>query len=162
MHVNKGEIFLFFSRIYLARKHVQRSRVKEERDLSPTVEYPLQESPASRRSSTDPGDDAEDQGDGGYVSAATPTTTSLSGSISGASACTESGPPDGKTRIQIHSTLPFTSTQLRPELVHEQYQSRTADNRDSEDMDNKVHKFMTENNNRERQHLSLNMYSNNN
>lgn len=99
----------------------------------------------------------------------TTTTTSVSesveiaSSISGGSDYTvsfhpESGPPGGETHVHVPSKdiLPFKSRQLDAQLLIEQIQSRTSDNRDREDMDNKVHTFMTEDNNRERNNANNN------
>jgi hypothetical protein len=133
----------------------------------PNVESPLQESPDVQHSHKDQAaNKVEDQGDGGYGSGETPTTISpaeSTGCISYGSECTvsihaESGLPGGETRVHASKdTLPFASTQLGPQALLEQLQLRTLDNKDSEDMDNKVHEFMTENNNHERHNtVSLN------
>ena len=122
-------------------------------DLTPNVECPQQES-----SEKDSSNNTGDLGDGGYGTSDTPTTISRSesaGSISDRSERTvsihsELGLPGGATGIPSKGILPLTSTQLEPEVVLQQYQSRTSDNKNSEDMDNKVHMFVSEDNNHER------------
>ena len=74
-------------------------------------------------------------------------------SISGGSECTvsirpESGPPGGETHIPTN--LPLKYSRLSPQCVLEKIQSRTSDNKDREDMDNKVHTLLAEDNNHER------------
>ena len=141
--------------MYLCR-HRQSGRVKESMDFPPpNVEYPLQESPDMQQSHKDLSNNAEGQADGGYGSGDTPTTISpaeSAGSISYGSEYTvpiyaESGPPAGASRVHVPSTLPFAPTQFSSELVLDQLQSRTSDNKDREDMDKKVHTILTEVNN---------------
>ena len=145
--------------MYLVYRHVWPSHVKEKKDFTLNVEFPLQESPDNQHFHKDLGNNAENQGDGGYGSGETPTTISLSesaetaSSISGGSECTvsacaEAGPQGGKTHIP--STLPLKCIQIGAQHALEQYQSRTSDNRDKDDMENKVHTFTAEDNNRER------------
>ena len=155
--------------MYLVCKRVQFCRVKEKKDFLPTVESPLQESPENQRVHKDPSDKAEDQSDEGCGSGETTATTSLSesseivSSISGGSECTtsiqtESGLLGGEIHVHVPSKdiLPFKSRQLDAQLLIEQIQSRTSDNRDREDRDNKVHTFMTEDNNRGRNNANNN------
>lgn len=99
--------------------------------------------------------DPEDQGDGGYGSHDTSTTTSPSGSISTGCICGESEcmvpfqtESDGGARhVLSKDSLPYAPNQLHLEVVLEQHQSRTSDNKDREDMKNKVHTILTEHNN---------------
>ena len=141
---------VFFSRLYKCTC-IQLSRVKGKKSFTPNVKCPLQESPDMQRSHKDP----EDQGDKGYGSRDTSTTTSTSGSISNGSICGESEcmvpfqtESDGRARhVLSKASLPLASTQLDSEVVAEQYQSRTSDNKDREDMKNKVHTILAEINN---------------
>ena len=154
--------------MYLVYKRVQLSHVKEK-DFLPTVESPLQESPENQRFHMDPGNNAKDRSDEGCGSGETTATTSLSdhesaeiaSSISGGSECTvsfhpESGLPGGETHIPSKDILPLNYSQLSAPCVLEQHQLRTSDNKDREDMVNKVHTFMTEDNNHERNNASNN------
>ena len=127
------------------------------------MESPLQESPENQRVHKDPSNKAEDQSDEGCGSGETTATTSLSesaeivSSTSGESECTasihsESGLTGGETHVHVPSKdiLPFKPAHLDAQLLLEQHQSRTSDNKEREDRDNKVRAFMTEDNNRER------------
>ena len=107
--------------MYLVYRHVRPSHVKEEKDFTLNVEFPLQESPDNQHFHKDLGNNAENQGDGGYGSGETPTTISLAesaettSSISGGSECTvpahaEAGQPGGETHIP--SDLPLKCTQI--------------------------------------------------
>ena len=141
-------VLLFFSRLY---KRIQPSRVKGKKSFTPNMKSPLQESPDMQRSHKDP----EDQGDKGYGSHDMSITTSPSGSISNGSICGESEcvvpfqtESDGGARhVLSKATLPFAPTLFHSEDVFEQYQSRTSDNKDREDMKDKVHTILAEVNN---------------
>lgn len=160
MSVHSFTFLLFFFRVYLVYRHSKLSRETQEiMDFPPpNVEYPLQESPDMQQSHKDLSDSAEGQADGGYGSGDTPTTISPAESsdyIIGRSDCmvpsqTESSLPDGGARHVLSASLPIAPNQLHLEDVLQQYQSRTLDNKDSEDMDNKVNNFASEDNNRER------------
>ena len=99
--------------------------------------------------------DPKDQGDRGCGSHDTSTTTSPSGSISSGCICGESEcmvpfqteSDGGAQHVLSKGSLPFPPTQFNSEVVLEQYQSRTLDNKDREDMKNKVHTILTEVNN---------------
>ncbi len=115
--------------------------------LPPNVKCPLQESRNVQQAHKDPSNSAKDQGDGGYGSSDSPTTISpaeSTGCISCGSECTvsiqaESGLPGGETRVHASKdTLPFTTSQLEPQLLVEQLQLKTSDNKDSEDMEIKL------------------------
>lgn len=132
--------------MYLVCRHRQSGRVKESRDFPPpNMEHPLQESPDMQQSHKDLGDNAmaEGQADGGYETSTNMSPAESSGCISYGSECTvpinaESGPPGNESRVYVPSTLPFAPTQFSSELVLDQLQSRTLDNKDKYDMDNKV------------------------
>jgi hypothetical protein len=114
----------------------------------PAVEYQPQESLHMQHSYKDPDNNSEDQGDDEEYGSSDPPTTSTSpdGSISDRSDCNVMTPlqtvPDGGARhvpVLSKGVLPFPPTQFDSEVVREQHESRTSDNRDREDMKNKVH-----------------------
>ena len=151
-------IFLFsFFRAFLVCKLYRFCHMKEE-DFHPNVQFHQETNGAAenqlRDFNTDPGANSTvDQSDGGSHSSESTMTTSVpdSDAVSSTMAIdqpeqivasqAESGQPGGASCLPSRKTLPLICTQLGADLVHEQYDSRTSDNKDKEDMDDKVHKI---------------------
>ncbi len=153
--MNKGIIsfLLLFSRVCLCKhKCRQRSHMKK------TMAFPLPAVEYHDDNTEDQDDDDEESGSSDPPT----TTTSPDGSISDRSDDNVMIPlqtvPDGEARhvpVLSRDALPFRLNQFDSEVVREQHESRTSDNRDREDMKNKVHTFLTEPNNHERDNANF-------